>query len=209
MENKVKFNKFKSLAVVAVVVAAGLTSAHADDYGSAAGDEFDQPTAQTQQITQEDVGNFFKGIWTKTKEGATNIVEKGQEIVEYEKFSNAVERREKRREDDQKKIANAVTKTWNKTKEVTSTVGVAAGKGLQIVGKEIQNMAEPSGDAKPISKSAKEKKSEIQKAEISNPTPITSEDVVKAKDKVIDGVTGFLSKLRSEPNTGNNNSAKP
>ncbi len=171
-----KFGKFKTLAVATVLVAAGMTSAHAAGYGSAAGDDYEQPQAQTQQISQEDVGNFFKGVWNKTKEVTTTVVEKTSEVA---------------------------ATAGEKTKEVGSTVGVAVGKGMQSAGKGIQNMAEQA------EKASKEKKQEpkVQKAEVQG--PITSEDVVKAKDKVVEGVSSFLNKLRSEPTQENNNTPKP
>lgn len=186
------FGKVKILAGAALIVATLVsTNAHAVGYGEAAYDSDVPAATQQATITQEDVGNFFKGVWGKTKEVAGNVADK--------------------------------------SKEVATDATVAVGKGMQKVGQGMQDIAKSEAEKpapvedrvvktkneKPgkVSKTVKVEEKKIEKAEVQTTTTPEQADsigqnAIKAKDAVIDGISGFLGKLRSsEPS--NPNTPKP
>jgi hypothetical protein len=264
LEKNMKLNKFKHLAVAAVLVSAGMNVAHAG-YGTAVGDnEKPEAQAQSKQLTNEDVGNFFKGAWNKTKSAAATVTEQTKEFMnkkaepssEADVNNQSTELMNKQNEytpsgkygsisgngdillspnehpkakrkataehsekikpgevllspnekvkkvvvaepSEEVKPGEILLKTWEKTKNVASNV---ADKG-----KEAFQAAKEKADHD------RAKQAKVQRAEVPNngPVNVTPDDVVKAKDKVVEGVSSFLNKLRSNPEQDNKNTPKP
>jgi hypothetical protein len=96
------------------------------------------------------------------------------------------------------KPGDILLKTWEKTKNVASNVAEK--------GKESFMAAKAKVDAENERKNSQPK---IVQAEAPKFGEVTSQDVIKAKDKVVDGVSNFLSKLRSSPQQEDTNKIKP
>ncbi len=97
------------------------------------------------------------------------------------------------------KPGDILLKAWQGTKNVATKVAEK--------GKESLMAAKAQVDAE---NQKKQEEARIVRAEMPVPEgQITREDVIKAKDKVLDGMSGFLNKLRSEPKSENDNKVKP
>lgn len=94
------------------------------------------------------------------------------------------------------KPGDILLKAWQGTKNVATNVAEK--------GKESFMAAKAKADAEYERKNGEPKVVQAQ-----GPVHVTADDVVKAKDKVVDGVTNFLGKLRSSPKTEDTNKNKP
>ena len=94
------------------------------------------------------------------------------------------------------KPGDILLNTWEKTKNVASNVAQKSKESIMA--------AKAKADAEYERKNGQPKVVHAQ-----GPVQVTADDVVKAKDKVVDGVSSFLNKLRSSPKQEDTNKITP
>lgn len=190
-----KLNKFILVGAIAGMTALGITNAHAEDnhYGQ------QQEATQQASITQEDVGNFFKNVWGKTKEVANTV---GDKAVDISKTAGQT-------------VGEGMQKAGKGLQEISQKEDAKPA--------QVENKSNKTAKAEKTNKNQKtEVKTEpkVEKAEagILNDPQVKelnkhvddiSNNAVKIKDNVVGSIGGFLDKLRASQNNTNENAPKP
>jgi hypothetical protein len=193
--NIMKINKFKMLGVATVLVAAGFNVQHAEaaQYGT--------PVQQEQKVEQTEKLTIFNLVGKVIKK-SDPVEKKEVEVVDKGTVSSKLNDRSKQEDvsnnSEPNQSGNILLKAWEGTKNVTSN--------LAEKGKESFLAAKAKADAENEKRQAQPK---VVEARGPNFGQVSSEDVVKAKDKVVGGISNLLGKLRAEPTSENTNKVKP
>jgi len=178
-----------SFAVATMIL--GVTQAHAEN--------MDQENIQAKpaQLTSEDVGNFFKGVWGKTKEVASDVSVKavagakvvGEKVGQGMQSAGAgFQEMSKPTEANNAPVENAKVKKINH-----KTSKKEKAQELKVEKAQI-NILGDSREAKELSATMSQ----------------LGDNTMKAKDNIIGGISNLLGKLRSNQNQENENSpSKP
>lgn len=182
-----KLNKFILVGAIAGMAALCITNAHAEDnnYGQ------QQEATQQATLTQEDVGNFFKNVWGKTKEVANTVGDKavdisktaGQTVGEgMQKAGQGLQEISQKDEpkatpiEQKQKVVKNDKKSKNQKEEVKAEANILSNPQVKELNKHVDDIGN---------------------------------NAVKIKDNVVGSIGGFLDKLRASQNNTNDNSPSP
>ena len=183
------FKKFAVIGAFAIASTALMNAAHANE--STMYNQTSTPAVES-TISQEDVGNFFKGVWSKTTDVVSSV---GDVAADGAKFVG-------------KNVGEGLEVTGQKLQDISkSEVKSETPKTTKV---ETQKPTKVDKTAKkvkvePVAEKVEKVEPKVEKAEFQG---IEGKDLVKAKDAVIDGISGFLGKLRSSEQT-NETAPKP
>lgn len=189
-----KLNKFILVGAIAGMAALGITNAHAEDnnYGQ------QQEATQQATLTQEDVGNFFKNVWGKTKEVANTVGDKAVDISKTagQTVGEGMQKAGQGLQEISQKDASKATPIEQKQKVVKND-------------KKSKNQKEEVKAEPKVEKAEANILSNPQVKELNKHVDDIGNNAVKIKDNVVGSIGGFLDKLRASQNNTNDNSPSP